>query len=117
MSLIAFHRFLISTAILFCLGFAARQFSDFKTMGESRSLILAIGFGIAGLALGYYLMHLRDFLKIPAQGTGLRPDAAAARPGRSGDGHNRSREWATPLSTPEISSKKGNGRDEQDLRA
>ena len=114
MSLIAFHRFLISTAILFCLGFCVRQFSEFQATRESGPLIFAVIFGVAGVALGYYLFHLRDFLKIPGRGSGLRAEAPKTSPMRSGNGHDQSRDWSTPLSTP--LPKKDNGHDEQDLK-
>lgn len=64
MSLIAFHRLLITTAILFYLGFTLRQFTDFRTSGEGAALIMGVISGIAAGMLGFYLWHLRDFLKL-----------------------------------------------------
>jgi hypothetical protein len=65
MSLIAFHKFLIATAILFSLGMAARQFSDFQITGNGWALIIALGFACAAFVLVVYLRHLRQFLKMP----------------------------------------------------
>jgi len=59
---ITFHRVLIGTAILFCLGFAAWAGVTYRAQGGGGSLALAIGFGAAGLGLGYYLRHLNRFL-------------------------------------------------------
>jgi len=116
MSLIAFHRLLISTAILFCLGFSVRQFSEFQAAGESWPLILAVAFGIAGTVLIYYLVHLRDFLKIPGGGADARLKAANAKapPMLSGNGHDQPASWSKPVSAP--LPKKVNGHDEQDLK-
>ena len=60
--MIPFHRFLISTAILFCLGFAAWAFAAYRTSGAGRELAFAIGFAVAGVVLGYYLKNLNRFL-------------------------------------------------------
>jgi len=60
--MITFHRVLIGTAILFCLGFAAWAGVDYRAGGGTVPLGLAIGFGAGGLALGYYLWHLNRFL-------------------------------------------------------
>jgi len=59
---ITFHRVLIGTAILFCLGFAAWAGVAYRAGGGTVPLALAIGFGVAGLALAYYLRHLNRFL-------------------------------------------------------
>lgn len=60
--MIAFHRFLIATAIVFCLGLAVWMFSAYGTGGGTGLLILGVSFGIAALVLGYYLKHLDRFL-------------------------------------------------------
>jgi hypothetical protein len=60
--MIPFHRFLIGTAILFCLGFAAWAGAAYKTTGGTLELALAVIFGIAGLGLTYYLKNLNRFL-------------------------------------------------------
>lgn len=60
--MIPFHRFLIGTAILFCLGFAAYAAAAYRASGATGELALAVVFGIAGLGLGYYLKNLNRFL-------------------------------------------------------
>jgi hypothetical protein len=60
--MIPFHRFLITTAILFCLGFAAWAFVAYRAGGSSRDLAFALGFAVAGVLLGYYLKNLNRFL-------------------------------------------------------
>jgi hypothetical protein len=59
---ITFHRVLIGTAILFCLGFAAWAGVAYRANGGAVPLAMAIGFGAGGLALAYYLRHLNRFL-------------------------------------------------------
>lgn len=71
MSLISFHKFLITTAIVFCLVFALRQFSEFRATRDGWTLLTAIAFGIAVVGLAFYLKHLRQFLKIPTARAGL----------------------------------------------
>jgi hypothetical protein len=62
--MIIFHRFLIGTAICFCLGFAAWTFADWRGGGGGAGeLALAVIFACAGAALGYYLKHLDRFLR------------------------------------------------------
>ncbi len=111
MSLIAFHRFLISAAILFCLGFSVRQFSEFQALGGGWPLTLAIVFGVAAVALGYYLMHLRDFLRLPSRGAG---DASRDVRGRSGKGGRPRQPGPTSLIQPDLLRAPGNGHDAQD---
>lgn len=60
--MIVFHRILISTAIVFCLGLSAWAIVSYQDAGEGYQLALGISFGIAGLGLGYYLKNLRRFL-------------------------------------------------------
>lgn len=60
--MIHFHRVLISTAILFCLGFAAWTFTEWRTSSSGGELALSIVFLCAGGLLGYYLKHLNRFL-------------------------------------------------------
>ena len=62
--MIAFHRFLIATAILFCLGVAVWAFLAFEANGAIPILIMGIVFVICAAALGYYLNHLGRFLKL-----------------------------------------------------
>ncbi len=60
--MIAFHRFLIGTAILFCAGFAVWAIVAFRSEGGVLPLMLGVTFALLAAALGYYLKHLRRFL-------------------------------------------------------
>ncbi len=60
--MIAFHRFLIATAIIFCLGFAIWMIDAFRGDGATVSLVLGVSFALAAIGLGYYLKHLDRFL-------------------------------------------------------
>ena len=60
--MIIFHRFLIGTAILFCLGFAAWTLSAYRSAGRTMELVLGVVFAVLALALGYYLKNLDRFL-------------------------------------------------------
>lgn len=60
--MIAFHRALIATAILFCAVFAAWSFLRFRADGGLLMLILGLAFTAGAAALVYYLRHLRRFL-------------------------------------------------------
>jgi hypothetical protein len=114
MSLIAFHKFLISTAIVFSLGFAFRQVSEFQVTGDGWTLIAALAFGAVAVAMVFYLKHLNDFLRIPSPRADLRPyiktrpggfsdrvfqsvdvhdeaEAADVIPVNSGNGHDKSK--------------------------
>jgi len=62
MSLIAFHRFLIAAAILFCLGFGLWELLAARDGGEVGALALALIFTLLGIGLIVYLMHLGRFL-------------------------------------------------------
>ena len=62
MNLIAFHRFLIGSAIVFCGGFAAWEFRAYASSGETGTLVLGVVFVFLTLGLVYYLWHLRRFL-------------------------------------------------------
>ena len=62
--MIQFHRFLISIAILFCLGFAAWSILAFEARGGVATLVLGVVFLLAAGGLGYYLNHLGRFLKL-----------------------------------------------------
>ena len=61
--MIAFHRLLIATAIVFCLGLAVWMISSFRNDGAAGMLVLGISFAIAALGLSYYLKHLDRFLR------------------------------------------------------
>ena len=60
--MITFHRFLIATAIIFCVVFATWSASAYQRDGGGGTLALAIAFATAALALGYYLKNLKRFL-------------------------------------------------------
>ena len=60
--MIPFHRLLIGTAILFCLGFAAWTFVAYRASGAGADLGFALAFAFAAGALGYYLKNLNRFL-------------------------------------------------------
>ena len=62
MSLISFHRLLITAAILFCGGYAAWEFSAYGGDGDVLSLVLGITFAILAGGLIYYLVNLQRFL-------------------------------------------------------
>jgi hypothetical protein len=112
MSLIAFHRFLIATAILFSLGFAVRQFTAFQATGNGWALASALLLGIVAVALVYYLIHLRDFLRLPSKGAGLGP--AGDTGGRSGNGGQPLLPVSTPPTTPARPPVPDNGHAQED---
>ena len=60
--MIAFHRFLIGTAILFCAGFSIWALLAFRANGGAMALVLGVTFAACTVALGYYLKNLRRFL-------------------------------------------------------
>jgi len=62
MTLIAFHRMLITAAILFCGGFAVWEYQAYSSGGSSSGLVLAIVFAIFAGGLTYYLINLQRFL-------------------------------------------------------
>ena len=62
MSLIAFHRFLIATAIVFCFGFAAWELMTWWVGRTPGALALGLTFVVLGAGLTYYLARLRRFL-------------------------------------------------------
>ena len=60
--MIPFHRLLITTAILFCVGFAVWALIAYRATGGALQLVLGILFAVAGVALAYYLKNLNRFL-------------------------------------------------------
>lgn len=62
MSIVGFHRVLISTAILFCAFFGVWAGGAYARTGRALELILAVAFGLAAAGLVYYLVHLNRFL-------------------------------------------------------
>ena len=65
LSLIWFHRLLIACGAIFCAGFAAWEFAQFRGDGATGRLALAIVFAILAVALLWYLRNLQRFLKLP----------------------------------------------------
>ncbi|MFQ5530531.1 MAG: hypothetical protein ACE5FP_09295 [Gemmatimonadota bacterium] len=62
MGIIGFHRFLISTAILFCLGFAGWEFAAYSDGASTGALALALVFVAFAIGLGIYLANLNRIL-------------------------------------------------------
>lgn len=62
LSLVAFHRLLIGSAVLFCAGFGLWQGVAFLRGAGLVSLAVAAGFLAAAVALGWYLARLDRFL-------------------------------------------------------
>ena len=60
--MIPFHRLLISTAIVFCAGFAAWAGWAYRQSGDGLMLLTGLAFAVAAVALSYYLRHLNRFL-------------------------------------------------------
>ena len=60
--MIPFHRILISTAIVFCVGFAGWSLWDYRESRSVGSLVISATFFGAAVALAYYLRHLKRFL-------------------------------------------------------
>jgi len=61
-SLIGFHRLLITTGILFCLGFAIWEARAFLQVGGAGSLLLSTTFAVLGVGLILYLRRLNRIL-------------------------------------------------------
>jgi len=59
---ITFHRLLIATAIVFCLGFAAWALGTYVGSQRPTMLALSLVFAAFAVGLGYYLVHLKRFL-------------------------------------------------------
>ena len=62
MSLVAFHRLLISAGILFCAGFAAWEVRLYRQVGGTGAIVLAIVFAVLAIALIIYLRRLNRIL-------------------------------------------------------
>ena len=78
MSLIAFHRFLIATAIVFCFGYAVWELMTWWVGRSTGALILGVTFVVLGVGLTFYLARLRRFLGMDAD-----PAATADAPRRA----------------------------------
>ncbi|HEX7117734.1 MAG TPA: hypothetical protein VF212_03050 [Longimicrobiales bacterium] len=62
MSLIPFHKGLISTGIVFCAGFAVWAYLGYRRDGGLATLLLAATFALLAVGLAVYLRNLRRFL-------------------------------------------------------
>lgn len=70
MSLIRFHRFLIATAVVFCLGYGVWEIRASVSSGAGGfGLLLGSVFILLGLALAVYLKNLARFLGYDPRGT------------------------------------------------
>jgi membrane protein implicated in regulation of membrane protease activity len=67
-SLIGFHRLLITTGILFCLGFAMWETRAFLQVGGSGTLLLGVTFAVLGVGLILYLRRLNRILGYETDG-------------------------------------------------
>lgn len=67
MSLLGFHRFLIFTAVVFCLGFSIWELAEYRATGNLWGAVLGAGFGLAAVVLGYYLKNLSRILGLSTQ--------------------------------------------------
>jgi hypothetical protein len=61
--MIFFHRFLITTAIVFSAGFAWWAFARFRGGGGTTPLVLAVIFAVIAVGLVVYLKNLNRFLR------------------------------------------------------
>jgi hypothetical protein len=59
---IAFHKVLIATAIVFCAFFAVWGWRDYQHTGTTWSLASSIGFALFAVGFAVYLRFLRRFL-------------------------------------------------------
>lgn len=66
MSIVTFHRVLITCAILFCLWFGLRSATAYSRAGGALDFALAVGFVAAAAGLGWYLARLKRFLGRPS---------------------------------------------------
>lgn len=62
MSLIGFHKVLIASAILFCLGFGGWRLAAFLRGGGTADLLVALLSAAAAVSLGVYLAKLGSIL-------------------------------------------------------
>lgn len=62
MSLVPFHRGLITVAIVFCVGYGGWELAAYTRTGAAGSLTLGVVFILLGGALAVYLRRLNRFL-------------------------------------------------------
>lgn len=70
MSLVAFHRLLITAGIVFCFGFGVWEVRSWMRTGQVGALIIGMGFVLLGAALAAYLRRLPRFLGTDGGDTG-----------------------------------------------
>lgn len=61
--MIAFHRLLITTAIIFCTVFAVWSFREWQGSHSTFSGAAAAAFAVFAIGLSIYLVNLKRFLK------------------------------------------------------
>jgi hypothetical protein len=59
---IPFHRLLITTAIVFCVVFAAWGWREYQSTHTAWALASTIAFAVFAALLAYYLKNLKRFL-------------------------------------------------------
>jgi len=60
---IPFHRVLITTAIVFCAGFAFWALGQYLAFKHGDMLALTLVFALFAVGFGYYLRNLKRFLR------------------------------------------------------
>ena len=60
--MIPFHRLLITSAIVFCVGFAVWCGWTYRQSHSTGTLVVGLVFIVAAIALTYYLRNLKRFL-------------------------------------------------------
>jgi hypothetical protein len=68
MSLISFHRLLISAGIAFCVFFAGWEVRESTRAGGTASVMIAVVFGVLAIGLSVYLHRLNRILGIEGDG-------------------------------------------------
>ena len=63
--MIPFHRVLITTAIVFCAGFALWSLGQYLAFKHADMLALTVVFGLFAVGFSYYLRNLKRFLHRP----------------------------------------------------
>lgn len=61
--MIAFHRLLIGTAIVFCAGFSVWGWREYQASGTAWSLASSVAFAVFAVLLAVYLAMLKRFLQ------------------------------------------------------
>ena len=65
--MVNFHKVLISTAIVFTLGFTVWSGWTFSRTGEFWAGVAAVGFAVATIAMILYLRNLKRFLDLDSE--------------------------------------------------